>query len=120
MFSKYVLSYNGLPTNKSTTKHIIERHSKLAGVHKIKTHALRHSHASLLISLGENAIVVRDRLGHEDIETTLGTYGHLYPNTNKEVAKKLNNLITVKKDDNTSRKFTSNQFVQRKNNAEKE
>lgn len=120
MFSKYVLSYNGLPTNKSTTKHIIERHSKLAGVHKIKTHALRHSHASLLISLGENAIVVRDRLGHEDIETTLGTYGHLYPNTNKEVAKKLNNLITVKKDDKIEREFTSNQFVQRKNNAEKE
>lgn len=25
VFSKYVLSYNGLPTNKSTTKHIIER-----------------------------------------------------------------------------------------------
>lgn len=109
--SKYVLSYNGLPTNKSTTKHIIERHSKLAGVHTIKTHALRHSHASLLISLGENAIVVRDRLGHEDIETTLGTYGHLYPNTNKEVAEKLNNLITVKKDDSIKREFISNQFV---------
>ena len=43
-------------------------------------------HASLLISLGENALVVRDRLGHEDIETTLGTYGHLYPNTNRAVA----------------------------------
>lgn len=109
--SKYVLSYNGLPTNKSTTKHIIERHSKLAGVHTIKTHALRHSHASLLISLGENAIVVRDRLGHEDVETTLGTYGHLYPNTNKEVAKKLNNLISVQKDDTIKRNFISNQFV---------
>ena len=114
--SKYVLSYNGLPTNKSTTKHIIERHSKLAGVHKIKTHALRHSHASLLISLGENAIVVRDRLGHEDIETTLGTYGHLYPNTNKEVAEKLNNLITVSKDDK-KRNLVSNQFVKHKNNT---
>ena len=73
--SKYVLSYNGLPTNKSTARHILERHSKLAGVHRIKIHALRHSHASLLISLGENALIVRDRLGHEDIETTLGTYG---------------------------------------------
>ena len=85
--SKYILSYNGLPTNKSTAKHIIERHSKLAGVHKIKTHALRHSHASLLISLGENAIVVRDRLGHEDIETTLGTYGHLTQTLTKKLLK---------------------------------
>lgn len=92
--SKYVLSYNALPTNKSTARHIIERHSKLAGVHRIKTHALRHSHASLLISLGENALIVRDRLGHEDIETTLGTYGHLYPNTNRGVANRLTSLLT--------------------------
>ena len=71
--SNWILSYNGLPTNKSAPKHIIERHAKIASVHRIKTHALRHSHASLLISLGENAIIIRDRLGHEDIETTLGT-----------------------------------------------
>lgn len=88
-----VFSYNGLPTNKSTTSHIITRHAKLAGVHRIKTHALRHSHASLLISLGENALVIRDRLGHEDIKTTLGTYGHLYPNMNREVVDKLNKVF---------------------------
>lgn len=49
VLSKYVLSYNGLPTNKSTARHIIERHSKLAGVHRIKTHALRHSHEQMNI-----------------------------------------------------------------------
>lgn len=64
----FVFLYNGSPTNKSATSHIITRHSKFAGVHRIKTHALRHSHASLLISLGENALVIRDRLGHEDIK----------------------------------------------------
>nr|WP_240913500.1 site-specific integrase [Vagococcus fluvialis] len=42
--SKYVLSYNGVPTNKSATYHIIERHSKLSGVHRIKTHALPMPH----------------------------------------------------------------------------
>lgn len=111
--SKWVLSYNGLPTNKSAPRHIIEQHAKLANVHRIKTHALRHSHASLLISLGENAIIVRGRLGHEDIETTLGTYGHLYPNTNRAVADKLSNLVTVKKNDTIQRSFTSNQFIKR-------
>lgn len=75
-------------------RHIIERHSKLTGVHRIKTHALRHSHASLLISLGENALIVRDRLRQEDIETTLNTYWHLYPNTNRGVANRLINLLT--------------------------
>lgn len=80
----------------------------MAGVHRIKTHALRHSHASLLISLGENALVIRDRLGHEDIKTTLGTYGHLYPNMNREVAKKLANIFEI---DILKRKFKSNQYV---------
>ena len=103
-----------MPTNKSASRHIIEQHAKLANVHRIKTHALRHSHASLLISLGENAIIVRDRLGHEDIETTLGTYGHLYPNTNRAVADKLVNLITVSADSKANRILTSNQFIKRK------
>ena len=113
IISKYVLSYNGLPLPKGLSKKIIDRHSKLANVHRIKTHALRHSHASLLISLGENALVIRDRLGHEDIETTLGTYGHLYPNINRDVANKLTNLINVVQDNTIEKKVTSNQYVKR-------
>lgn len=93
--AKFILSYNGHPTQKYTVSHAIKRYAKLAGVHPIRTHDLRHSHASLLIELGENALVIRDRLGHEDIETTLGTYGHLYPNTNYEVASKLNGVLNV-------------------------
>ena len=85
----------------------------MANVHKIKTHALRHSHASLLISLGENPLVIRDRLGHEDIQTTLGTYGHLYPNINKEVAHRLTNIIKVDKVENPTRKLISNQYIKR-------
>ena len=96
IISKYILSYNGVPINKSTANHIINRQCKLTDVHRIKIHGLRHSHASLLISLGENALIVRDRLGHEDIETTLGTYGHLYPNTNRDVANKLTNILDKK------------------------
>lgn len=113
--SKYVLSYNGVPTNRSATFHIIEQHSKLANVHRIRTHALRHSHASLLISLGENALVIRDRLGHEDIQTTLGTYGHLYPNMNREVANKLKDIIKLPTDLSSRRHLTSNQYINRKN-----
>lgn len=89
----FIMSYNGFPTQKSCMSHAITRFSKLAGVHRIKTHALRHSHASLLISMGENPLIIKDRLGHEDIETTLGTYGHLYPNSNFEVASKLKGII---------------------------
>lgn len=110
IITDFVFSYNGLPTNKSATSHIITRHSRLAGVHRIKTHALRHSHASLLISLGENALVIRDRLGHEDIKTTLGTYGHLYPNMNREVANKLNNILDIK-NTKINKTYVKNQYT---------
>ena len=79
-----VLSYNGIPTSKHTLPRALEKLAGLAGVHRIKIHALRHSHASLLISMGENPLLIKERLGHEKIQTTLGTYGHLYPNTNVE------------------------------------
>jgi len=45
----------------------LEKLSNLAGVHRIKIHALRHSHASLLISMGENPLLIKERLGHKKI-----------------------------------------------------
>lgn len=57
------------------------------------THALRHSHASLLIHLGENALIIRDRLGHASVDETLNTYSHLYSNANHKVADTLTNLL---------------------------
>lgn len=64
--------------------------------------------------LGENTLVIHDRLGHEDIQTTLGTYGHLYPNTNKEVAKKLINVISLVQNESINKTLFSNQHIKRK------
>ena len=89
----FVLSYSGIPTSKHTLPRALEKLAGLAGVHRIKIHALRHSHVALLISMGVNPLIVKDRLGHEKIQTTLGTYGHLYPNSNFEVAKMLGGII---------------------------
>ena len=114
--SDFILSYNGLPTNKHTARHIIKRHAKLAGVHDIKIHALRHSHASLLISMGENHLIIKDRLGHEDIKTTLGTYGHLYPNSNFEVADNLSGIMKIEVNQELRKekpKFVANQYLKK-------
>ncbi len=40
-------------------------------------------------SMGKNTLLIKERLGHEKIQTNLQTYGHMYPNTNLEVANKL-------------------------------
>ena len=93
--SFFVLSYNSIPTQKYTISHAIERYAKAAKIKRISIHGLRHSHAALLINLGENPLIVKERLGHKDIVTTLGTYGHLYYNSNFEVAKRLNGIINL-------------------------
>lgn len=108
---KLVLSYNGTPTSKTTLPRALEKLAKLAGVHRIKIHVLRHSHASLLISMGENPLLIKERLGHEKIQTTLGTYGHLYPNTNLEVANKLTGILHYTPASQSIANYTSNQHT---------
>lgn len=109
--TNFVMSYNSIPTQKHTLAHAIDRYAKLAGIHRITIHGLRHSHASLLISMGENPLIIKDRLGHEDIQTTLGTYGHLYPNSNFEVANKLNGVITFEEAKQNYDSSPKNQFT---------
>lgn len=89
----FVLSYSGIPTSKHTLPRALEKLAGLAGVHRIKIHALRHSHASLLIEMGCQPLLIADRLGHEKIQTTLNTYSHLYPNKQAEVAAQLENVM---------------------------
>lgn len=63
-----------------------------ADVKKIRVHDLRHSHASLLINNGANIKAVSERLGHDDIKTTLNTYGHLYKNQDNALAAMLDKI----------------------------
>jgi integrase len=58
----------------------------------IRIHDIRHSHASLLIELGENPVLIAERLGHKSVQMTLDRYSHLYPNRQKKLAQKLDNL----------------------------
>jgi integrase len=83
---------NVFPINRHTLRRRIDNCSNIANLPKIRIHDLRHSHASLLIELGVNVIEISERLGHENIQTTLNTYSHLYPNKQKEVAEKINKL----------------------------
>lgn len=74
-------------------KHQMEKYCKLSGVKKIRIHDLRHSYASMLIAENVSPIEIQERLGHEDVQTTLNTYSHLYPNKHCETTEKLNKYI---------------------------
>ena len=71
-------------------KQILSRNNNLK---KIRIHDLRHSHASLLINQGEDYLVVKERLGHASITTTIDTYSHLYPSKQKNLADKLDDIF---------------------------
>ena len=62
---------------------------KASGVKRIRVHDLRHSHASLLVEMGFSPLLISERLGHENIQTTLQTYSHLYPDKQEEVSSRL-------------------------------
>ena len=81
------------PYTRSFLNHEMLRGCKKSGVKKIRVHDLRHSHASLLIEMGCQPLLIADRLGHEKIQTTLNTYSHLYPNKQAEVAAQLENVM---------------------------
>jgi site-specific recombinase XerD len=66
--------------------------SQAAGVKRIRVHDLRHSHASMLINNGFSALMVKERLGHQNIETTLETYSHIYKSTNKKLMDKMTEI----------------------------
>lgn len=77
------------PVTKSYLEHEMRRGSEASGVKRIRLHDLRHSHASLLVEMGFSPLEIRDRLGHEKVETTLNVYGHLYPNKQEILAGRL-------------------------------
>ena len=79
------------PVTKKWLSQELKRGIEASGVKMIRVHDLRHSHASLLVELGCSPILISERLGHEDIKTTLQTYSHLYPNKQKEVVNLMEN-----------------------------
>ncbi|MGM9561349.1 MAG: tyrosine-type recombinase/integrase [Phascolarctobacterium sp.] len=66
--------------------------AKLAGVPEICIHDLRHSHATLLYTLGVSAKEASIRLGHAKIQTTLDVYTHI-SHAGQSIATQLDNLI---------------------------
>lgn len=66
------------------------KHNKLK---KITPHGFRHTHASLLFEAGVAAKIISDRLGHNNVQTTLDMYTHINDNQRVEVVDQLMDFI---------------------------
>jgi integrase len=67
-------------------------YSSMAGLHRIRIHDYRHTHASLLANNSVNIQEISRRLGHTRIEITLNTYCHLYPREEEKAVAVLNSI----------------------------
>jgi len=59
------------------------------GLPRIRFHDLRHSAATLLLSLGVPAKVVQELLGHSNISITMDVYSHVLPSMQKDAMEKM-------------------------------
>ena len=77
--------------NKTSLNRILKSAAEKAGVKTITVHGLRHSHVSLLINLGFDAVSIGKRIGHKSVEITY-RYAHMFPSTQKKLVECLENL----------------------------
>lgn len=73
-------------TQKTLTTRL-KKYAALAGVHRIRLHDLRHSHASFLIHSGVPITAISRRLGHKSPKVTLEVYSHMYSSSDADIAK---------------------------------
>ena len=76
------------PITKYYLEHEMQRGIKESGVKRIRVHDLRHSHVSLLISMGFSAVSIGNRVGHESVDITY-RYAHMFPTEQTQMAKLL-------------------------------
>ena len=77
---------SGLPLDPSTPYQLFKKTAKRLGLRSESLHSIRHLHATELLNSGVGVHLVKDRLGHSDISTTLRIYAHIRPEQKQEVA----------------------------------
>ena len=66
---------------------------KDAGLPRMHFHDLRHSAATMLLSVGVHPKVVQELLGHNQISMTMDIYSHVLPTMQQEAMSKMNDAL---------------------------
>jgi integrase len=85
------LVFTGLHGNYLNPRYLPKMFSKVlmeAGLPHIRFHDLRHSAATILLSMGVQLKVVQEILGHSTIVMTADIYSHVLPSIQKEAMEK--------------------------------
>jgi len=83
--------FTGLKGGPLNPRYILKMFNRVlieAGLQHIPFHNLRHSAATLLLSMGVSPKVVQEILGHSNISMTMDVYGHVLPSMHRDAMDK--------------------------------
>ncbi|MCM3079598.1 site-specific integrase [Brevibacillus invocatus] len=93
-----VVSYDdGRPQDPRNLLRHYERITKKSGLPPIRFHDLRHTHATMLLQMGEHPKVVSERLGHSRVGITMDVYSHVMPDMQKDAADNFEKMMKQKR-----------------------
>ncbi len=79
--------------NTNFTRRIFVPALAKAEVKKIRIHDLRHSAASIAISAGATPNMVKEMLGHSDVQLTMRVYAHIFEADREKVAANVDRAV---------------------------
>jgi integrase len=85
----------GTPMHPDDISRLLPMVLKAAQLPRVRFHDLRHSCATLLLSLGVHAKLVQETLGHSSYQLTMDTYSHMIPALRNEVADRMDEIFSV-------------------------
>jgi integrase len=86
----------GTPLNPNKVVDRFKTLLKKGGLPAIRFHDLRHSAATILLSMEVHPKVVQELLGHNQISMTMDIYSHVLPTMQKDAVSKLNKALQEK------------------------
>lgn len=90
-----VCTKNGNFVHPNNLRRAFKNITEHLGLPEIRLHDLRHTHATFLMSKKINPIIVQERLGHKNVNTTLKTYTHALPSMQLEAVEKFDKIFDM-------------------------
>ena len=84
---------DGDPITPDVLSKAWSRQTAAKGMPQVHFHALRHTHASMLISEGIDIVQISERLGHASPTITLNTYSHLFKKDDDDLVSALEKAL---------------------------
>lgn len=86
---------NGKPMRPDYVSKLAKKYGRAIGIEEFTMHAVRHTHATLLLESGVNIKVVQERLGHSTIKETMDTYSHVTKNMDNMTIKVIEEIFST-------------------------